>query len=319
VRKAGTQVRVTGQLIDALTGTHLWADRFDGSLEDVFELQDRVAVSVAGVIEPALLAAEMRRSAARPMTDLGAYDLYLRALAGFYPITKDRVAEALRLLDQAIAIDRHYGPALSWAAICHFRLVQDGWAEDPETSRRKAVDLARQALDAAQNDPAVLANAALVLAQFGEDIGAMIGLVDRALALNPSYARGWNVSGLLRTLAGQPDLAIEHVETSLRLSPRERMGVPLLAMGIAHFFKRQFDKAAANLLLAIQDNPGSTNPYRYLAACYAHMGRLDEARAVVAKLHANTPLVMLTDLRYRNPEDRELLLSGLRLAVGEEP
>src|SRR5262249_10427989 len=117
VRKAGQRVRITSQLIDATTGAHLWADRFDGSLEDVFELQDKVAVSVAGVIEPALQAAEMRRSAARPTTDLTAYDLYLRALAAFFPITKDRLVEALGLLEQAIAIDRHYGPALSWAAI----------------------------------------------------------------------------------------------------------------------------------------------------------------------------------------------------------
>jgi adenylate cyclase len=129
VRKAGKQVRITGQLIDAITGTHLWADRFDGSLKDVFELQDRVAVSVAGVIEPALQAAETRRSAARPTTDLGAYDLYLRALAAYFPMTKERIFEALGLLEQAIAIDRHYGPALSWAAICHLRLVADGWAE----------------------------------------------------------------------------------------------------------------------------------------------------------------------------------------------
>ncbi len=112
VRKAGKRVRITGQLIDAVTGAHLWADRFDGSLEDVFELQDKVAVSVAGVIEPALQAAEMRRSAARPTTDLTAYDLYLRALAAFFPITKERIFEALGLLEQAIAIDRHYGPAL---------------------------------------------------------------------------------------------------------------------------------------------------------------------------------------------------------------
>src|SRR6267142_1280279 len=107
VRKAGGRVRITGQLIDAITGTHLWADRFDGSLEDVFDLQDKVALSVAGAIEPALQAAEMRRSAARPTTDLTAYDLYLRALAVFYPITKERVIEALGLLERAIAVDRH--------------------------------------------------------------------------------------------------------------------------------------------------------------------------------------------------------------------
>jgi TolB-like protein len=116
VRKAGNRVRITGQLIDATNGAHLWADRFDGSLEDVFELQDKVAVSVAGVIEPTLQVAEMRRSAGRPTTDLSAYDLYLRAVAAFFPQTKERNIEALGLLEQAITIDRHYGPALSWAA-----------------------------------------------------------------------------------------------------------------------------------------------------------------------------------------------------------
>ena len=125
------------------------------------------------------------------------------------------------------------------------------------------------------------------------------------------------MSGLLRVWAGQPDLAIEHVETSLRLSPRERMGQPLSVMGMAYFFKRQFDEAAAKLLLAIQDNPGSPTSYRFLAACYAHMGRLDEARAIVARLRAITPLVVPSDLPFRNPEDRELFLSGLRLAAGE--
>jgi TolB-like protein len=163
VRKAGTRVRITGQLIDALTGTHLWADRFDGSLEDVFELQDKVAVSVAGVIEPTGQAAEIRRSAERPTRDLTAYDFYMRALAVLFPHTKDRVREARELLDQAIAIDRHYGPALSWAAICHLRLIVDGCAEEPETSRRKAIDLTRQALQVAENDAGILANAALVL------------------------------------------------------------------------------------------------------------------------------------------------------------
>jgi TolB-like protein/class 3 adenylate cyclase len=317
VRKAAQRVRITAQLIDAATGAHLWADRFDGSLEDVFELQDKVAVSVAGVIEPALQAAEMRRSATRPTTDLGAYDLYLRALAVFYPITKERMFEALGLLEQAIAIDRHYGPALSWAAYCHMRLVVDGWAEAPESNRRKGVDLARQALQAAQDDPSVLANAAHVLAYFGEDIGAMIGLVDRALVLNPSFARGWYLSGVLRTYASEYDLAIEHVGTSLRLSPRERMGQPMAAMGRAYFFKRRFDEAATKLLMAIQDDPGFPTGYRYLAACYAHMDRLDEARAIVARLRAITPLVMPSGAQFRNPEDRELLLSGLRLAAGE--
>ena len=192
-----------------------------------------------------------------------------------------------------------------------------GWTEAPEAARRTAIDLARRALEAGENDPTVLANAAQVLAAFGEDIGALIGLVDRALALNPSFARGWHVSGFLRVLAGQPDLAIEHIETSLRLSPRERVGSSLSMMGIAFFFKRQFDEAAARLLLSIQDDPGFPPSYRFLAACYAQMGRLDEARAIVARLRAITPVIVPSVVPYQNADDRELFLSGLRLAAGE--
>jgi tetratricopeptide (TPR) repeat protein len=269
------------------------------------------------VIEPALQAAEMRRSATRPTADLSAYDLYLRALAALYPNTKERVFGALGLLEQGLAIDRCYGAALSLAAFCHMRLVNDGWAEAPEINRRKASELARQALQAAQNNPGTLAIAAFVLAYCGEDIGAMIGLVDRALAINPSFALGWMVSGNLRAWAGQHDLAIEHVETSLRLSPHERMGQPLFAIGMAYFCKHRFDEAATKLLLSIQENPGLPGAYRLLAACYAHIGRLDEARAIVARLRAITPLVVPSNLPWRNPEDRELLLSGLRLAMGE--
>jgi adenylate cyclase len=317
VRKAGTRVRITGQLIDALTGTHLWADRFDGSLEDVFELQDKIAVSVAGVIEPALQAAEMRRSAARPPTDLTAYDLYLRALTAFFPIRKEGLVTALGLFEQAITIDEHYGPALSWAAICHLRLITEGWTEALENDRQVAIDLARRALQGGENDPRVLANAAAVLARLGEDIGAMMGLVDRALTLTPSFARGWNLSGLLRIWAGQSDLAIEHVETALRLSPRERVGTPFGIIGTAYFFKRQFHEAEAKLLRGIQEHPESPAAYRTLAACYAHMWQLDEAHAIIAKLRSITPQIMPSHLPFRRPEDRELLLSGLRLATGE--
>jgi adenylate cyclase len=145
----------------------------------------------------------------------------------------------------------------------------------------------------------------------------MLALVDRALALNPSYARGWFLSGLLRVFAGQPDVAIEHVEIALRLSPRESMGSPVSLMGIAYFFQRRFEEAAATLVLAIQDHPGFPASYRHLASCYAHMGRLDEARGIVAQLRAITPLVVPSDLPWRKPEDRELYLSGLRLAAGE--
>jgi class 3 adenylate cyclase len=316
LRKGGNRVRITAQLIDAVTSTHLWADRFDGLIEDVFELQDKVASSVAGVIEPALQAAETARSAGRPTNDLTAYDLYLRAYAMFVSSAR-QIPEALRLTEQAIARDPCYGPALAWAAVCCVRLVYDGLSEDPEADRLKGADFARRALEVAGDDPAVLATAAHTLAYFGEDIDAMIALVDRALALNPNYARGWHSSGILRIWAGEPDIAIEHIEVALRLSPRARVGPSLSNMGWAHFFARRFDEAVPKVRLAIQEDPSNPAPYRVLAACYAHMGRLDEAREVVTRLRAITSVVVPADLPHRNSEQRELYLSGLRLAAGE--
>jgi adenylate cyclase len=316
VRKSGQRVRITAQLIDALTGTHLWADRFDSPLEDVFELQDKVASSVAGVIEPTLQAAETARSVNRPTTDLTVYDLYLRAFAMVLS-SAGQTREALRLLEQAIERDPNYGPALAWAAFCCYRLLLHGRSENPEADRLKGGDFARQALQVADDDPGILANAALTLAYFGEDIEAMTGLGDRALALNPSYARGWHLSGLLRLWAGQPDAAIQHIEAGLRLSPRARIGSSLLQIGAAHFYARRFDEAVRKLVLAVQDDPSNPNPYRYLAACYAHIGRLDDAREVVRRLGAVTSVVIPDVSHFRNPEHRELLLSGLRLAAGE--
>ncbi|HEY1261223.1 MAG TPA: adenylate/guanylate cyclase domain-containing protein [Stellaceae bacterium] len=319
VRKVGDRVRITGQLINALNGAHLWAGRFDGTLDDIFDLQDRVALSVAGVIEPELHAAETRRSATRPATNLTAYDHLLRALSVFWSLTEDGIREAVDLLDRALACDPHYGPALSWAAICQMRLVREGWAEDPEAAGRKAVDLARRALRVAEDDPGILVNVAFVLANFGEDIGAMIGLVDRALSLTPSFARGWFVSSVLRGWAGQHDLAIEHAETSMRLSPRERRGTTLSRIAESYFFKHEYEEAVARLLLSIQDHPGYPHSYRILAACYAHMGQLDAAREIVAKLNTITAQIIPSGAQLRRPADRDLFLTGLRLAAGEAP
>jgi adenylate cyclase len=316
VRKGGNRLRITAQLIDATNAAHLWADRFDGSLEDVFELQDRVAISVAGVIEPALQAAETARSAGRPTADLTAYDLYLRAYATLLSSAR-QIPEALRLMEQAIARDPRYGRALAWAAVCCFRLVGDYRSEDSAADSLKGADFARRALEVAGDDPGILADSALALAYFGEDIGAMMALVDRALTLNPNFARGWHISGMLRVWAGQPDIAIEHAEASLRLSPRARVGASLTTIGIAHFLNRRFDEAVPKLLLAIQEDPSHPMPYRSLAACYAHMGRLDDAREIVARLRAITSVVIPDAIALRDAEPRELLLSGLRLAAGE--
>ena len=317
VRRAGGRVRITAQLIDAASGAHLWADRFDGSLEDVFELQDRVAVNVAGVIEPTLQAAEIRRAANRPTSDPTAYDLYLRAVPLWASHEKEPIIQALGLLGRAIERDLHYGSALGLAALCHQLLATSDWTNDTEAHRLEGIDLARRALRCAPDDPDVLANAAVVLGSLGEDIDVAIGSIERSLALNPSFARGWVWSARLRNFAGQPDLAIEHFKTSLRLSPRDRMGTFSLPLGTAYFLKHQFAEAAATLLASLEQAPSLPVGYQLLASSYAHMGRLDEARQVVKRLRAITPVVIPTIILYRNPAHRELFLTGLRLAMGE--
>ena len=172
-------------MIEAETGAHLWADRFDGSLEDVFDLQEQVAISVAGVIEPALRQAEIARSANRPTSDPTAYDLYLRAYSVYFASHPRQMRQALALLEEAVTHDPQYGPALGLAARCCMHLVTDAAAPDRDATRRKGIDFGRRALEVAENESGVLVDAAFALACFGEDIDAMIVLVDRAVAFNP--------------------------------------------------------------------------------------------------------------------------------------
>ena len=317
VRKSGNRVRITAQLVEVESSAHVWADRFDGSLEDVFELQDDVAVSLAGGIEPALRAAETRRSAKRPTNNLTAYDLYLRALAPFSSHSKAGITSALDFSEQAIDRDPHYGSALAYAAVCRALLDLNGWTEDRGQNRRDAIDRAARALESAGDDPVTLVYAAHPLAYFGENIDAVLALVDRALALNPSFGGGWLMSAQIRVWAGQLDLTIEHVGRAIRLSPRDHPGAHSFVVGLAHFLSRRFEDAMPKLIAAVQHLPNAPQHHRVLASCYAHMGRLDEARAVIERLRTISPLVVPELNHFRNPEHRELILSGLRLAAGE--
>ena len=316
VRKAGNRMRITTQLIDAISVAHLWADHFDGSMEDVFELQDSVALSVAGVIEPTLETAETLRSAQRPTDDLTAYDLFLRARAAGQSWDKQGVMHALDLLGQALERDPHYGSALVLVASCYVFFHTNGWDEDQDRMRQQGVDYARRALRAAADDPFVLGEAAHVLGYFERDINPAFALIDRALELNPSFAIGWARSGWIRLWNGQTDVAIEHFEKALRLSPRRRAAANL-GIGVAHFFARRLDKAVAVLLLSLQENPNWAPTYRFLASCFAHMNRSRDAQEMVRKLRELTPVLIPTAEHWRIPEDREFYRAGLRLAAGE--
>jgi adenylate cyclase len=156
-----------------------------------------------------------------------------------------------------------------------------------------------------------------VLGFFGENVDAAVALMDRSLALNPSFAEGWYDSAVLRNFAGQPDLAITHFETSLRLNPRDRKARHLTGIGVAHFLNRRFDEAETKFVISLEELPTWAVTYRFLASCYAHMGRLGEAQGIVARLRTITPVVVPKLVPFRNPEHCELLLSGLRLAAGD--
>ncbi len=314
VRKSGDLVRISTQLIEAETVAHLWADHFDGSLEQVFVLQDQVASSVAGIIEPTLQAAEAWRATRQPTKDLGAYDLYLRAHAMMLSPAR-RITELEELFEGIIERDPDFGPALALAATFHMNSDLFGWCDNQDANCRKGLRRGRRALAVAADDPTTIVNAAFALGYFGEDINSMVALVDRALSLNPSFARGWHASGCLRLWAGQPDLAIQHLEASLRLSPRTRVGWSLYGIAGAHIVCRRFEEAIPKLLVAIQEDE-SPLAYQLLGICYAHVGKLDQAREALNRMRSLTHAMPLPKNRVATlmPELREAIVSGLRLA-----
>ena len=319
VRKADRRLRITGQLIEAATGAHLWAEKFDGALEDVFELQDNIASSVAGVMDPLLLDTEIRRARERPVSDLTTYDLYLRGMHLIRSWAREGVAEAIAFLEQAVERDPNYGPALASLGLCHAQNFLNGWG-DAAVESDKARALARRAREAAPNDSMTITSAAGALLNLGEDTDVLKRMVDGALASNPSLAFGWMWSGWIRTVSGEAELAIEHFQMSRRLDPRaSRRAFHLTGMGICHFWQRRFDQAAGLLEASFDELPSYAMTAWSLAACYAQMGRLDEARAFAARqgILPGGQWLKIGSL-YGDPVQRELLLSGLRMATTEQ-
>jgi len=319
VRKGGSRVRIGVQLTDATDGAQIWTHRFEDTLEDVFALQDRVALSVAGQIEPTIQQAEVQRASSRPTENMGSYDPYLRALALFRVYAKAETLQAADILDRAIALDPDFGLALSLAASCHYTLFAFGWATDPELTRRKGIDLAHRAVKAAGDDASVLAGAAGPVGSLEGDGQAAAALVERAIALNPGSSRAWMYGGLVHLRAGESDLAVEHLETSMRLEPMgPNRTIQLSLLGIARFQQRRFAETISLMKESVQraDHPPA---YLHLAASYGHLGQIDAAREALARYRTLTGVS--DDLLWRGFDGayKQLALEGIALAEGNGP
>jgi adenylate cyclase len=320
VRKSGDRVRIAVQLIDAAQRAQIWTDRFDDTLEDVFALQDRVALSAAGRIEPTVLTAEIQRAGARPTENMGSYDLYLRSLPPTLTYSKDGMLQALDLLDRAIALDPGFAAALMSAANCHYLLDAFGWSEDHETGRRLSLELTQRALKAAPDDPAILASASGPILRFNDDLSGATALVERAIALNPGSARAWLFRGMVQLRgAGDPDLAIESFETSMRLDPVGPTRMALLTLLAQALFQQGRFSEAVVLLKEVAEQIEPPNIYAFLAASYGHLGLLDEGRAALAQFRALTSQSLEAYALGVStvPARRTFFLDGIALAEGK--
>jgi adenylate cyclase len=284
VRKAAGKVRIIGQLIDAATGTHLWADRFEGDLSDVFALQDRMTESVVLAIAPTMFQAEVDLAVRRP-NDLSAYDLCLRAFSLFYSWTRGGTIEALRLVSRALEIDPRYGLAATLAGDCHFRNVEQGWAADPKSEITEGLQLLRLALSIDTNNYQALSSLGVKTALFSGDFDTARQMVDRAVALNPNSIRAWEDRGFTYVLAGQPEEAIRSFERIIRLSPYDpSLFLVFTGMGMAFIGLGRFNEAVAAAQQAVRQNRIYAVTYRCLAIALAHLGREADAREAAAGL-----------------------------------
>ena len=319
VRKAGNRVRITGQLIDTTTGAHIWADRFDGALDDIFELQDQVAASVAGAIEPKLRQAEIERASRKPTASLTAYDLYLRALAQSYRFTEEGVAEAVVLARQALAIDPFYAPAAAMVGWCRALQRIQGWGALSEEDIGEACHLARQALEAERDDAETVCRAALTLFRLAGEAAMSAAALDRALALNPNAAHAWLIRGHIHVSRNEPEKAIEAIERARRLSPFDPYAFLYAGnTAAAHLAARRFEQAIEWADRALHEQPRMVAVMRVKVVALAHLGHIDEARAELSRVLAIDPKLTIADLRERAhfvaPEVLELFVTGLRLA-----
>ena len=320
VRRAANRVRITAQLIDAATSVHLWADRFDGSLEDIFDLQDQVTASVVGAIAPKLEQAEIERARRKPTESLDAYDFYLRAMASLYQWTRESNNEALRMLFRAIELDPNFASAYGVAAWCYVWRKTQGWVTDSVQDATEAMRLARRAVALGKDDAIALSAGGYTLAHIGGDLDGGAAFIERALAINPNLAGTWLNSGWVRVWLGESEVAIEHLARAMRLSPVD----PILfrmqgATASAHFFAGRYDEASSWAEKALRENPNLQQALRVCAASHALAGRLERARETIACMRPLDPDLRISNLKIRlptlrRPKDFARYVEGLRKA-----
>jgi TolB-like protein len=319
VRKSANRVRITGQLIDTSTGAHIWADRFDGAREDIFDLQDRVTASVVGAILPKVEKAEIERAKRKPTESLDAYDYFLRGLAFAHQLTEGAVGEALPLFYRAIEIDPEYASAYGAAAWCYAIRRGNRWAVAQPQEAAEASRLARKAVELGGDDAVALSQGGLVLGYLGGDLDAGAVFIDRAVALNPNLAHAWFHSAWLRINLGEPEKAIRHFEHVLRLSPFEPF-MPSVRGGIAfaHFIIGDDDKACALAEQLLRERPDYHVALRVAAASNALAGRPAAAQKAMGRLLQIDPQLRMSDLKdltpLRRARDRARFDEGMRKA-----
>ncbi|KRR11517.1 adenylate cyclase [Bradyrhizobium jicamae] len=316
VRKAAGKVRISGQLIDAVTGAHIWADRFERDLTDVFALQDEVTAAVVSAIQPKLLQAEIEMATRRRSENLTAYDLYLRAMQQHYQPTREGLAEIIRLAHRALELDPRFGFVAALAASSHMHRVLFGYTDDPQFDRKEAIRLSRLALSIDDSDPATLASAAVISAFMVGESESEIEMADRAVALNPNSYLVWNCRGWVYEIAGLPEEAVRSFERAIRMSPLD----PLLhrtftGMGVALIELGRFDEAIVAGKKALRQNLSYATAYRCLAAAFAHLGRNAEAREAVARMLEVDPAFTISARMGRVRRSHvKLLIEGLQKA-----
>jgi TolB-like protein len=321
VRKAAQRVRITAQLIDASTGTHLWADHFDGDLEDIFDLQDQVTASVVGAIAPKLEQAEIERAKRKPTESLDAYDYFLRGMASTHRMTREATSEALELFARAIELDPDFASPCGVAAFCYVVRKINGWTADRRHEIAEAARLAWRAAELGKDDAVALAFGGLALGYVAGDLEGAIALIDRAVVLNPNLAVGWYASGTVRAFrGGEPDVAIAHLGRAMRLSPFDPFMFTMQGVtAFAHFFAGRYDEATAWAEKAFWERPNILATLRIAAASNALAGRLEEARKAIGRALELDPEMRVSNLEgrigwFRRPEDFAKYADALRKA-----